>query len=271
MPVPKKIHKKHHAITAIFCLIIIVAAVGFVYHYTHDASSSVAHTTATSTKMVVKSSPITQLVAGFDKTQYSLNDPTSIWIVVNKHRPLNPITYAPSDLVVPNVALRSNITSTEEQMRQVTATALEQMFSAATADGVTLNVQSGYRSYSFQTTLYNSYVQEQGQATADSQSARPGYSEHQTGLAVDVGGVTQPDCNVAPCFAHTTEGIWLAANAYKYGFIIRYPPDKEAITGYIAEPWHVRYVGTSLSNEMHVSGIETLEEFFGLGAAPDYN
>ncbi|HSW74562.1 MAG TPA: M15 family metallopeptidase, partial [Candidatus Saccharimonadales bacterium] len=114
------------------------------------------------------------------------------------------------------------------------------------------------------------YVAAQGKSVADSQSARPGYSEHQTGLAADLGGTSDPSCNVADCFADTVEGKWLAANAYKYGFLIRYPADKVNVTGYIYEPWHIRYIGASLSTEMHKSHIETLEEFFGLPAAPSY-
>ncbi|MGH7239808.1 MAG: M15 family metallopeptidase, partial [Candidatus Saccharimonadales bacterium] len=80
-----------------------------------------------------------------------------------------------------------------------------------------------------------------------------------------------PACNVAQCFANTTEGKWLAANAYLYGFVIRYPKGFENITGYEYEPWHVRYIGKSLSEEMHKTGVKTLEQFFGLPAAPNYN
>ena len=143
------------------------------------------------------------------------------------------------------------------------------MFTVSKKQGVNIMSASGYRSYTFQVKLYGRYVQEQGQAVADSQSARAGYSEHQTGLAVDV-EPTSRQCEVDPCFANTPEGQWLAANAYKYGFVIRYPSDKQQVTGYIPEPWHVRYVGTDLSNQMHDQDITTLEEFFGLPAAPNY-
>jgi D-alanyl-D-alanine carboxypeptidase len=206
----------------------------------------------------------------FDKSQYSLTDPTSIWVVVNKIRPLQPRTYTPQ-LVVPNMQLRSNITSDERQVRPDNAAALKVMADAAKADGITLTLESGYRSYNFQVNLYNHYVSVQGKAVADSQSARPGYSEHQTGLAADLGGITKPSCNVEQCFTDTPEGKWLAANAYKYGYVIRYPVDKTPVTGYEYEPWHVRFVGTELSTEMHTKSTETLEEFFNLPAAPDYN
>ncbi len=206
----------------------------------------------------------------FDKTQYSLSDPNSQWVVVDKQRPLNPVSYAPANLVIPSIPLRSNITSTEEYVRSETAAALKTMADAASAQGVTLNLQSGYRSYNFQVSLYNSYVASQGQAAADRSSARAGYSEHQTGWAADLGGTSNPSCNVAQCFADTAEGKWLATNANTYGFIIRYPEGKESVTGYEYEPWHVRYVGTALSQEMQKTGITTIEQFFGLPDAPTY-
>ncbi|MET0779388.1 MAG: M15 family metallopeptidase [Candidatus Saccharimonadales bacterium] len=208
--------------------------------------------------------------AGFDKNKFSTADKASLWVVVNKQHPLNPKTYVPNNLVVPNIPLRSNITSTEKYVRSDMGSALETMIKDASAAGIHLNLQSGYRSYSFQVTLYNGYVKQQGQAAADRQSARPGYSEHQTGLAADLGGTSQPSCNVAECFGATAEGKWLAANAYKYGFIIRYTADKEPTTGYENEPWHIRYIGTDLSNELHNQSVETLEEFFGITGGTAY-
>lgn len=206
----------------------------------------------------------------FNKSQYSLTDPASTWVVANKQRPLTPKTYAPTDLVVPNIPLAAT-TSMEKQVRQATAIALEKMLADAKQAGASMNLQSGYRSYSFQVSLYNRYVKEQGQAVADTQSARPGYSEHQTGFAADLGSVAHPECDVEECFGTTTEGKWLAANAYKYGFIIRYPQNMQSVTGYIYEPWHVRFVGVDLATEMHNQGVQTLEQFFGLPNAPDYN
>lgn len=258
-------------IVGLAALVILIGIICFWYFlHTHRTGTETgSSSTITSTGTPGTSSPSTQ--HGFDKTKYSLNDPTSLWVVVNKHRPLQPKTYVPADLVVPDMQLRSNITSDERQVRQVTATALQAMSGAAKKDGNTLTLESGYRSYDFQVNLYNRYVSEQGQAVADTQSARPGFSEHQTGLAADLGGITDPGCNVEQCYADTPEGKWLAANAYKYGFIIRYPSGKDSVTGYEYEPWHVRYVGTDLSTEMHNKGIQTLEEFFGLGPAPDYN
>lgn len=94
-------------------------------------------------------------------------------------------------------------------------------------------------------------------------SARPGHSEHQTGLAVDLVTPASPDCDFEVCFAETPGGQWLAANAWRYGFIIRYQSGSD-ITGYSPEPWHLRYVGKSLAAELRRTGVATLEEFFGI-------
>ena len=120
-------------------------------------------------------------------------------------------------------------------------------------NGLSYWITSGYRSYTYQKTLYNNYAARDGYAKADTYSARPGHSEHQTGLGIDI--------NVAgDSFGYTPESKWLAANCWRYGFIIRYPKGKQDITGYKYEPWHVRYLGKSLAKEVFDSGL-TLEEF----------
>lgn len=205
----------------------------------------------------------------FDKSKYSTSDSSSLWVVVNKKHQLNPKDYVPSNLVFPNVALRNPGDETMKQ-RKESASALEAMFNSAKADGLNLLIASGYRSYYNQLALYNSYVKALGQTETDKQSAKAGFSEHQTGLAVDIGAVSRV-CEVEQCFANTPEGKWLAQNAYKYGFIIRYPADKEDVTGYEYEPWHVRYVGSELSAEMNRLGITTLEEFFNITGGKSYN
>lgn len=206
---------------------------------------------------------------GFNKRQYSLTDPTSIWVIVNKKHPLDPIDYAPSDLVFPNVPLR--VPGNESmQVRQVTAGALEQMFAAAKTEGLSLQVSSGYRSYIYQVNLYNGYVKADGQTQADQESARPGYSEHQTGLAVDLEPASR-NCELQACFADTPEGKWLAANAYKYGFILRYTTADQPVAGYESEPWHYRYVGIPLATQMHDTNVPTLEQFFGVSGGASYS
>lgn len=134
--------------------------------------------------------------------------------------------------------------------------ALQDMFNAAKADGLNLFVCSGFRSYATQKQLYNSYVQIDGVAEAERYSARPGHSEHQTGLAFDI---NKADAS----FEGSPEAIWLAANCHKYGFIIRYPKDKESVTGYMYEPWHVRYLGVEIATQVYNSGL-CLEEYLGI-------
>lgn len=134
--------------------------------------------------------------------------------------------------------------------------AADEMIAAAKQDGISLWIRSGFRSYSYQANLYNNYVARDGKSKADTYSARPGHSEHQTGLAFDMN-------SLSTSFANTPEGRWLAANCWKYGFIIRYPKGKEHITGYQYEPWHVRYLGKDTAQSVYNSGL-TLEEYLGI-------
>ena len=134
--------------------------------------------------------------------------------------------------------------------------AFDEMQNAAKNDNIKLWIASGYRSYSLQTNLYNSYVLKDGKAKADTYSARPGHSEHQTGLAMDLNIIDSS-------FEGTPEAIWIEKNCYKYGFIIRYPKGKEEITGYKYEPWHVRYLGKELAEKVYNTG-KTLEEYLNI-------
>ena len=195
-----------------------------------------------------------------------LSEAGNNWWVVNKTRPLDPAKYQPSDLVFPNVTLR--VPGNESmKLRTEPALAVEKLFSAAKTSGYSPMFSSGYRSYNYQVTLYNGYVNTQGQAEADKQSARPGFSEHQTGLAFDICDAS--DCDLVQSFGTTAFGQWIANNAHLYGFTIRYKENKQNITGYIYEPWHLRYVGVDLATKLKNSN-QTLEEYFGLPAAPDY-
>lgn len=204
-------------------------------------------------------------VPTFDRAMFSIDDPASIWVVVNKTRPLNPIDFVPSDLIEVPVAHTN-----APLLRQQASDAVVAMFTAATAEaGLTLASNSAYRSYDTQVRVYDNDVAANGQAFADTSTARPGTSEHQTGLTIDI-GAGSGNCSLNTCFADTPEGQWLAANAWRFGFILRYPADKTAVTGYAFEPWHYRYVGVELATEMHRTGVSTLEEFFGLPAAPNY-
>ncbi len=200
-------------------------------------------------------------VESFDKSKYSTSQPGSIWWVVNKTRPL-PEGYVSPDLIVPNVKLQFEPTDSYMQFSKQAEPELVEMFNAAKKDSVELIFGSGYRSYDLQKQLYGDYVAKDGQAKADRYSARPGTSEHQTGLSFDAFG-ENVECNLEICYADTSEGKWIKDNSYKYGFIIRYPSGKESVTGYQYEPWHLRYVGKELAIELQKTG-QTMEEFFGL-------
>jgi D-alanyl-D-alanine carboxypeptidase len=189
---------------------------------------------------------------------YDIASASSLQVVVNKHRQLNPATYVPGQLV----------RIQGERLRAEAADAYKKLTKAAKAAGVNIMPISGYRSFSEQASLYDSYVRQYGQATADTLAARPGYSEHQTGLAMDIGNASGT-CALQACFANTPAGKWAAENCWQYGFIIRYPAGAEATTGYTYEPWHLRYVGgKTLADEVKLAG--TLEGYFKLEAAPDY-
>lgn len=195
----------------------------------------------------------------FDKTQFSTTDPASPWVVVNKLHPLNPTEYAPADL--------TNVGG-GQVMRAEAASALTTMLADAKNAGFTVTAASGYRSYATQVTVYNNEVKTFGQETADSESARPGYSEHQTGWAIDL---ASGGCSITDCFGDTVGGKWVTENAYKYGFLLRYTPADTAVTGYRAETWHFRYIGVDLATEMRTQNIATLEEFFGISGGAAYN
>lgn len=191
----------------------------------------------------------------FNKSLYSTSEPTSLWMIVNKQHALNS-SYTPSLQAING-----------SQMRPEASSALTSLLKDASVAGSPMSIISAYRSYANQQATYNNYVAQDGVAKADTYSARPGHSEHQTGLAVDLGNGT---CNLEICFSDTKAGKWLAENAYKYGFIIRYPSSKTDITGYQYEPWHLRYVGVELSTEMQRTNILTLEEFFGVNGGTSY-
>jgi D-alanyl-D-alanine carboxypeptidase len=186
-------------------------------------------------------------------------EPASIGVLVNKQNKL-PEDYNPSDLVYPDVRFIFSEKIEKRMLRQEAATALEKLFEAAENDDILLAGVSAYRSHSTQKSLFERYVERDGLEKARTYSALPGTSEHETGLAVDVSG-SDGKCAAADCFADTDEAAWLAEHAHEYGFIIRYPKGKEEITGYQYEPWHLRYVGTDVAEELAASG-ETLEEYY---------
>ena len=140
--------------------------------------------------------------------------------------------------------------------------AFEEMKEAAKKDGITINIKSGYRSYNTQKQLYNAFVRRDGEEEANRYSAKPGFSEHQTGLAIDITN-QYTNRSIGSWFNDTPQAKWLYENAHKYGFILRYPEGKEHITGYKYESWHYRYIGKEHSENFNMNTL-TLEEYFGL-------
>jgi D-alanyl-D-alanine carboxypeptidase len=184
--------------------------------------------------------------------------PESITVLINKQFAL-PKSYEPADLVYPDVLFVFKEKLDKRKMRKEAAAALETMFAGAKKDHILLAGVSAYRSYSTQKDLFNRYVKKDGLEKARTYSAIPGTSEHETGLAIDVSG-SDGKCGAEDCFAGTKEALWLDKHASEYGFIIRYPKGKDAITGYTYEPWHLRYVGKDTAAEIAEKGI-TLEEY----------
>lgn len=203
-----------------------------------------------------------------DRSLLNIFNPKSPLVLVNKHHALAPLKYSPSDLIVPAIPEGSGEPGL---LRAEAATAAERMFTAAAAQGVQLSLLSSYRSYDTQMGLYRGYVATKGSATADTTSARPGFSEHQSGLAMDIGDAgAGTACEFHSCFAETAGAQWVAAHAHEHGFVVRYGPGSESTTGYAAEPWHLRYVGVAVAEDMLVRGFHSYEEYLGLPGAPGY-
>ncbi|AGE22129.1 putative carboxypeptidase [Geobacillus sp. GHH01] len=192
--------------------------------------------------------------------QKVIQNPDNILVLVNKEQSLPP-GYKPADLVVPRVPfLCADPNAEKRHMRAEAAAALEEMFAAARRDGIELVAVSAYRSYERQQVIFAEEVRQKGREKAVQAVAHPGQSEHQTGLAVDISS-RSAGCQLTESFGATKEGQWVAAHAHEYGFIIRYPKGKEAVTGYKYEPWHLRYVGRKAAAVIKKRGL-TLEEYF---------
>lgn len=179
----------------------------------------------------------------------------SIDVIVNKKHCIQPVTYAPNNLVTTHGATLS----------AQAAEAFNALFMAATAAGYSFTVTSSYRSYDDQYATYMDWMAREGKESADIHSARPGYSEHQTGLAFDV---SVGNCYLS-CFASTGAYQWFQQHSADYGFIQRYYLGDEAITGYGAEEWHYRYIGVAVAKDMKAKNIRTLEQYWGVSGG-DY-
>ncbi len=183
---------------------------------------------------------------GLDRSYYTNTcqavNYSSITVLVNKYSYL-PSTYSPTDLV--NISVQNSTRTVS--MRKEAAQAFEKMSNDARSKGYIIKAHSTYRSFDQQKSIYNSYVQDDGQAAADTYSARPGFSEHQTGLVADVVASNSTDITD---FDKYKENRYVLENAHKFGFIVRYPVGKENITGYKSEPWHLRYVGVETATKI---------------------
>ncbi len=191
----------------------------------------------------------------FDKEEYT--DPLVIddfdnYVLVNKHRQLSS-DYIPDDLVtIDDEYVKSD---GEIEIQRIVAKAFYEMAEAAAEEGIELMVSSGYRSYADQEEVTNLYLDLYGQSYVDSYVAKPGFSEHQTAMSLDIASKT------VDTFVESDEYTWMMENAYKYGFILRYPKSKEDITGYNCEPWHYRYVGEEIAEYIHNNNI-TYDEYY---------
>lgn len=196
-----------------------------------------------------------------------LDDPARTWVVVDKLRPYAPIDYAPSSLAAPE----SVPNPYGDVLRADAAAALSALAAGARAAGAgDLGLGSGFRSYETQVATYEGHVATKGLEQADLVSARPGHSEHQSGLAADV--VPCADvCGTIDDLAASPQGAWVAAHAWEYGWIVRYEEGATSATGFLPEPWHLRYVGPELARAYHEGGWHSLEAFFGLPEAPHYD
>lgn len=198
---------------------------------------------------------VTYVNINLDKEFYTdttpLSNPDDLAVIINKYYYVEK-NFVPKDLVVLFDSKQN------AKMVKVAADAFKDLIKAAEKDGLTLESTTAYRSYSFQNTLYTNYVKEDGVKLADTYSARPGTSEHQLGLAVDLNNP-----NVSGKRLSDSDYEWLKENAHKYGFIIRYTKEGVPITGYMEEPWHIRYLGIDLATKVTNSGL-TYEEYYDL-------
>lgn len=203
---------------------------------------------------------ITYVNIGLDRPFYTgitqTKDYSSLTALVNKYYAL-PSGYAPS---VVNIPAEFDYAGGKNTLRQEACDAFVRLCSDAKAQGYTIRAKSTYRSFNYQNSLYNNYVKQDGKKEADTYSARPGHSEHQTGLAIDVIGSKYTSIT---SFDKEKEYPFVKENAHQYGFIIRYPENSTHITGYQEEPWHLRFVGVELATKLYNEKL-TLDEYYAI-------
>lgn len=197
---------------------------------------------------------VNNIFSDLSKSTQSFNGNTEL-LLVNNNNGINK-NYIPEGLSIPNIEFTDDVTKEEKHIASIVKEPLENLIDSAKNQGIILLGNSAYRSYKSQKIIYDNRVKSQGKELADLYVAKPGYSEHQTGLCIDI---TNKDNYLVK---GTIESDWLEENCYKFGFIIRYPEGKQDITGIEYEPWHIRYVGIDAANYIYNNGI-TLEEYLG--------
>ena len=253
---------KTEKILAIACIIVsLMIGCGYVID---NKSTTTSPETSNNASSTIEETPTNTYELQLIDGNYYVNGDEYL-IVANKSHKLAD-GYEPSDLVE-----AGECSTGACYMRKEAASAYQSMKEDALNEGITLYFTSAYRSESYQNTLYNNYVANSSIEAADTFSSRPGYSDHQTGLALDFISLTDRNSDFdEEKFFHTVEGQWLYNNAYKYGFILRYPEGKEKITGYQYESWHYRYVGIDNALLVHNAGSNmSLEEVFNFSGG-DY-
>ncbi len=249
--------------------VLIVLASGFGVSHAYIAYKEAAHTSSNNRYYTedigsLKEKPLPTIEeclseADLPTREKIVTTPGSIFCLVNKEYSL-PSDYVPEDLVVPDVKFSIDYESEKKYMRKVAADSLEEMFKAAKDEKLELIAVSGYRSYQRQQEIYEKNLKTRGTSHTNQYSAKPGYSEHQTGLVMDISCQSE-NFDLQESFGETPEGIWVAENAHLYGYIIRYPEEKCNITGYAYEPWHLRYVGVAMSTYLYQHNL-TLDEYY---------
>lgn len=224
-----------------------------------DGSEQANRQTRSADGMETSSSEVSPAALGEQAQSPAVDKSSEYLILVNKSHGLNK-AYEPEDLR--KVRDAANDRDAEYQkLRKAAAKSFRKLVAGAKAAGCTIKLTTGYRPYSYQKTLYKQYIDMDGKDKAEQYSAKPGYSEHQTGLSADVSSPFV-GYQLVRKYGRTKAGKWLAENGHYYGFIIRYPKGKEEITGYEYEPWHIRYVGKEAAAEIYERQL-TLEEYLG--------
>ncbi|MFQ6172929.1 D-alanyl-D-alanine carboxypeptidase family protein [Oryzobacter sp. R7] len=209
---------------------------------------------------------VVRVLAGRLEACRSIDSASSLWVLVNKRNAISPRTYAPSGLVVPSMPYANG-----HRLRSDAAAALSRMAAASNSEGAgRFGIDTAYRSYETQKALYDKYLALKGRTWTDTWYMRPGYSEHQTGLAVDLLPIGRSNCTINDCIDETPQGVWLARNSWRFGYLLRYEKGRTSVTGMGFEPWHFRYVGLPLAKAYRDAGWHTYEQFLGEPPAPTY-